>query len=273
MAGHHSTWLVVLGTWVSARTDSQILGQTAFECLRFGRHLILEKSKAQGKQGFRDSKNTFVVSLLFDPPFSVFVWPEETRNTSNPKFMGRPQSGLRTVRAPGARGAGRGGAAAAPERPAPPRREVVSGWEQKRWWKPKVCIYIYTRVYVFLNEVWQAWVFKVSLLTAVPTMPILAQGIDPNWLVEFFCPRSDLYGRDSVCHAYGAPGPFACGLHGQPLRSQSTAARWSDHPGADSLGFRGGDPSERAALRDQPASSGVCWVTTSCSTQMAPTKP
>ena len=27
--------------------------------------------------------------------------------------------------------------------------------------------------------------FKVSLLTAVSTMPILAQGIDPNWLVEF----------------------------------------------------------------------------------------
>ena len=38
---------------------------------------------------------------------------------------------------------------------------------------------------IFLNEVWQAWVVKVSLLTAVSTMPILDQGVDPNWLVEF----------------------------------------------------------------------------------------
>ena len=27
--------------------------------------------------------------------------------------------------------------------------------------------------------------FKVSLLTAVSTVAILAQGVDPNWLVEF----------------------------------------------------------------------------------------
>ena len=41
--------------------------------------------------------------------------------------------------------------------------------------------------FLFLNEVWQAWVFKVSLLTAVSTMPILAQGIDPNSVSGVTC--------------------------------------------------------------------------------------
>ena len=57
-------------------------------------------------------------------------------------------------------------------------------WRHKKSGLSAMCVsppsYVLVIHFLFLNQVWQAWVFKVSLLIAVPTMQILAG--DPNWL-------------------------------------------------------------------------------------------
>ena len=80
---------------------------------------------------------------------------------------------------------------------------------------------------LFLKEAWQAWVFKVSLLTAVSTVPILAQGKLSFTVPGITCMAGtqyplagDVVQTRSGCHGRSHPGAWA-GYHASNVRLSS----------------------------------------------------